>query len=207
MLAATCGLITAKSPVYGLITTWLLPASLVLLLLPVDIKAILRLGPTALAMFFIGAAGHHRRRRALLRPVQAADRPGVLVRLRRPFRLLDRRQRQHDRRQGGAVGAGCGLRADGDRRYGGAVPLDGDHDRHGRPAAGLRPLEPCRPRHPGPSRRAGGGASGDQRRPPDAGRYRARPGGGLRGGRRGPPDRPPAAADSGRGQHATPGRS
>jgi len=57
MLAATSGLITAKSPVYGLITTWLLPASLVLLLLPVDMKAILRLGPTALAMFFIGAAG------------------------------------------------------------------------------------------------------------------------------------------------------
>ncbi|MCM2265077.1 MAG: DUF819 family protein [Desulfuromonadales bacterium] len=57
MLAATCGLITAKSPVYGLITTYLLPASLVLLLLPVDMRAILRLGPTALAMFFIGAAG------------------------------------------------------------------------------------------------------------------------------------------------------
>jgi uncharacterized membrane protein len=57
MLAATFGLITANSPVYGLITTWLLPGSLVLLLLPVDIKAILRLGPTALAMFFIGAAG------------------------------------------------------------------------------------------------------------------------------------------------------
>jgi uncharacterized membrane protein len=57
MIAATFGLLSAKSPVYGLITTWLLPASLVLLLLPVDIKAILRLGPTALAMFFIGAAG------------------------------------------------------------------------------------------------------------------------------------------------------
>jgi uncharacterized membrane protein len=57
MLAATFGLITTKSPLYGLITAWLLPASLVLLLLPVDMKAILRLGPTALAMFFIGAAG------------------------------------------------------------------------------------------------------------------------------------------------------
>jgi len=57
MLAATFGLITTKSPVYSMITTWLLPASLVLLLLPVDLKAILRLGPTALAMFFIGAAG------------------------------------------------------------------------------------------------------------------------------------------------------
>jgi uncharacterized membrane protein len=57
MLAASCGLITTNSPVYGLLTTWLLPASLVLLLLPVDMMAILRLGPTALAMFFIGAAG------------------------------------------------------------------------------------------------------------------------------------------------------
>uniref|UniRef100_C6E6L2 DUF819 family protein n=1 Tax=Geobacter sp. (strain M21) TaxID=443144 RepID=C6E6L2_GEOSM len=57
MLAATFGLIATNSPVYGLITSWLLPASLVLLLLPVDIKAILRLGPTAIAMFFIGAAG------------------------------------------------------------------------------------------------------------------------------------------------------
>lgn len=57
MLAATFGLIATKSPVYGFITSWLLPASLVLLLLPVDIKAILRLGPTAIAMFFIGAAG------------------------------------------------------------------------------------------------------------------------------------------------------
>lgn len=57
MLAATFGLITAKSPVYGMITTWLLPASLVLLLLPVDMKAILKLGSTALAMFFTGAAG------------------------------------------------------------------------------------------------------------------------------------------------------
>jgi uncharacterized membrane protein len=57
MLAATCGVLDPKSPVYGLITTWLLPASLVLLLLPVDLAAILRLGPMALAMFFIGAAG------------------------------------------------------------------------------------------------------------------------------------------------------
>ncbi|MBU5636702.1 DUF819 family protein [Geomonas sp. Red69] len=57
MLAATFGIISTESPVYALIRTWLLPASLVLLLLPVDVRAILRLGPTALAMFFIGAAG------------------------------------------------------------------------------------------------------------------------------------------------------
>ncbi|TLM65531.1 MAG: DUF819 family protein [Deltaproteobacteria bacterium] len=57
MLAATFGLLPAQSPVYGLITTYLLPASLVLLLLPVDLRAILRLGPKALAVFFLGAAG------------------------------------------------------------------------------------------------------------------------------------------------------
>ncbi len=57
MLAATTGLLPAKSPVYGLLTTWLLPASLVLLLLPVDMRAILHLGPKALGIFFIGAAG------------------------------------------------------------------------------------------------------------------------------------------------------
>lgn len=57
MLAATFGIIDPKSPVYGLMTTWLLPASLILLLLPVDIRAILRLGPLAVAMFFIGALG------------------------------------------------------------------------------------------------------------------------------------------------------
>jgi len=57
MLAATTGLLPAKNPVYGLITTYLLPASLVLLLLPVDIRAILHLGPKALAVFFLGAAG------------------------------------------------------------------------------------------------------------------------------------------------------
>ena len=57
MLAATFGLIAPKSPVYGMITTYLLPASLILLLIPVDIRAILHLGPTALAMFFVGAVG------------------------------------------------------------------------------------------------------------------------------------------------------
>ena len=49
MLAAGTGLIDTQSPVLSFITTNLLPASLVLLLLPVDIRAILRLGPLALA--------------------------------------------------------------------------------------------------------------------------------------------------------------
>ncbi|MBF0330743.1 MAG: DUF819 family protein [Candidatus Omnitrophica bacterium] len=57
MMASTAGLIDPKAPVLSLITSWLLPASLLLLLIVVDIKAILRLGGMALGMFFIGSAG------------------------------------------------------------------------------------------------------------------------------------------------------
>ncbi len=57
MMANTAGIIPKESPVYGSITTLCLPASLVLLLLSVDIKAILRLGKTAMAMMFGGVVG------------------------------------------------------------------------------------------------------------------------------------------------------
>ncbi len=57
MLASTLGLLDAKSPVYSLITNHLLPASLILLLMCVDIKAIMHLGRTALGMFLIGSLG------------------------------------------------------------------------------------------------------------------------------------------------------
>ncbi|MBF0490635.1 MAG: DUF819 family protein [Candidatus Omnitrophica bacterium] len=57
MLASSFGLIDSQSPIYSKITTYLLPMALFLLLMTVDLKAILRLGPTALIMFFIGAAG------------------------------------------------------------------------------------------------------------------------------------------------------
>lgn len=57
MLASTFGLLDSQNPVYGLITTHLLPASLLLLLIPVDMKAILRLGKPALLMMLIGSAG------------------------------------------------------------------------------------------------------------------------------------------------------
>jgi uncharacterized membrane protein len=56
MLASTFGLIDAKSPVYSKISNWLLPASLFLLLVSVDIRAIFRLGRPALIMFFAGSA-------------------------------------------------------------------------------------------------------------------------------------------------------
>jgi len=57
MLVSTAGLIDTKDPVLSAITANLLPAALVLLLIPVDIKAILRLGPQALVMFFAGSLG------------------------------------------------------------------------------------------------------------------------------------------------------
>ena len=57
MLLSTCGIMDAKSPLYAGITRYLLPPALFLLLLNMDIKAIFRLGPCALVMFFAGSFG------------------------------------------------------------------------------------------------------------------------------------------------------
>lgn len=57
MLISSAGLIDAKSPLYGLVTTYGLPASLFLLLLGVDLKAIAQLGRTAVLMFLFGSLG------------------------------------------------------------------------------------------------------------------------------------------------------
>ncbi|MEI6437419.1 MAG: DUF819 family protein [Candidatus Omnitrophota bacterium] len=57
MLASTFGLIDPKAPVLGKITANILPMSLFLLLVTVDVRAIFRLGGKALGMFFIGSAG------------------------------------------------------------------------------------------------------------------------------------------------------
>jgi len=57
MVLSTCGVIDAKSPLYAGITKFLLPPALFLLLLNMDIKAISRLGPAALMMFFAGTIG------------------------------------------------------------------------------------------------------------------------------------------------------
>jgi len=57
MVLSTCGIIDAKSPLYGELTKYLLPPALFLLLLNVDFKAISRLGPAALVMFFAGSFG------------------------------------------------------------------------------------------------------------------------------------------------------
>lgn len=57
MLATTAGLIPAESPVYDWMSTYLLPFALFLLMITVDVRAILRLGPMALAMMLAGTAG------------------------------------------------------------------------------------------------------------------------------------------------------
>lgn len=57
MLASSTGLIDSKSPLYSQATNTLLPMSLFILLLTVDVRAIVRLGPAALLMFFAGGVG------------------------------------------------------------------------------------------------------------------------------------------------------
>jgi len=57
MVLSTCGIIDVKSPLYAGITKCLLPPALFLLLVNMDIKAISRLGPSALIMFFAGSFG------------------------------------------------------------------------------------------------------------------------------------------------------
>ncbi|MFB3925760.1 MAG: DUF819 domain-containing protein [Syntrophales bacterium] len=57
MLVASAGIIPHESRVYTFISSYFLPASLVLLLICVDIRAILRLGVVALVMMFAGSAG------------------------------------------------------------------------------------------------------------------------------------------------------
>ncbi len=57
MLLSTSGLIDPQAKILSQVTTCLLPMSLLLLLVAVDLKAILRLGGLAVAMFFIGALG------------------------------------------------------------------------------------------------------------------------------------------------------
>lgn len=57
MMFSTCGILPAQSTVYNFISTYLLPASLILLLLGVDIPAILKLGNRALFMMLAGSAG------------------------------------------------------------------------------------------------------------------------------------------------------
>jgi uncharacterized membrane protein len=55
-LLSNLGVIPLESPLYGFIRSWLLPASLVLLVLCADIPSMLRLGRPALILFLTGTA-------------------------------------------------------------------------------------------------------------------------------------------------------
>ena len=57
MLATSAGLLPAASPLYPALTRYLLPASLALILLSSDLRAIARLGPRALGAMAAASAG------------------------------------------------------------------------------------------------------------------------------------------------------
>ena len=57
MIATTLGVTPAASPVYDWVARYLLPLALFLLMLTVDVPAIVRLGPIALAMMAVGTLG------------------------------------------------------------------------------------------------------------------------------------------------------
>lgn len=57
MFATTAGLLPSKSSLYDLMNTVLLYPVLILLLLSANFRAILRLGPVALGLFFVGTVG------------------------------------------------------------------------------------------------------------------------------------------------------
>ncbi|WP_245846048.1 DUF819 domain-containing protein [Longibacter salinarum] len=57
MMLTTLGITPASSPVYDWMSTYLLPFSLFLLMITVDVRAILRLGPRALFMMLVGTLG------------------------------------------------------------------------------------------------------------------------------------------------------
>ena len=57
MLATSAGVLPEASPLYGVLTRHLLPASLVLILLSSDLKMILRLGPRALVAMVAAVVG------------------------------------------------------------------------------------------------------------------------------------------------------
>src|SRR6185369_6889884 len=57
MLSTTAGILPAESPVYAAFARWLLPGSLVLLLLSSELRAVARVGRTALVVMLAGSLG------------------------------------------------------------------------------------------------------------------------------------------------------
>jgi hypothetical protein len=122
---ATAGLIPHSSPLYEWIKSFLLPASLLLLVLAVDVPGILRLGPKAVIMLLTGTAGV-----VLGRPVSTVDLQGFaaarrLARDGRPGRKLDRGWGQLRRHRQSRGSLGHHDRAHGRARRVGGQCLDG----------------------------------------------------------------------------------
>lgn len=57
MVLSTVGVVDRTTPMYSRLGAQILPAALFLLLLAVDLRAIVRLGPWAIGMFLVGSAG------------------------------------------------------------------------------------------------------------------------------------------------------
>jgi len=57
MISTTLGITPAESPTYAWMARYLLPIALFLLMITVDLKAIVRLGKTAIIMMLAGTAG------------------------------------------------------------------------------------------------------------------------------------------------------
>ncbi len=56
-ILSNLGVIPRSSDVYGMVMAYILPASLLLLTISVDLKGVMRLGPNALILFLAGTAG------------------------------------------------------------------------------------------------------------------------------------------------------
>ncbi len=57
MIATTVGLLPSADPVYSWISRWMLPVSLFLLMVTIDVRAIMRLGRLAIIMMLAGTVG------------------------------------------------------------------------------------------------------------------------------------------------------
>ena len=92
MCVSSIGLIDAKSPLYGLATTYGLPASLFLLFLGVDLKSIARLGPYGRVAVFGRKFRDHAWDDVVVRDLSSVRRGHILDGIRRVVGLVDGRQ-------------------------------------------------------------------------------------------------------------------
>lgn len=143
MIASTVHLIPQKNEVYQFISSNFLPASLLLLLISVDIRGILKLGKVAILMMLAGS-GDRAGRAGGAADIQALASGGDLVGVWGIVGLVDGREREYAGRQGGAGNPGKDFFADGGGRYDCAVCVDGISYRSFGISGGIRPVEPVR---------------------------------------------------------------